>query len=53
MTCPECEGANVELPEPGYPAWCPDCDRWFRKVDSHEWWGLVVEVYVPTVNGES
>lgn len=53
MTCPSCDGKQIELPEPGYPAWCPDCDSWFRKVDEAGWFDYVVEIYVPMVKGES
>jgi hypothetical protein len=52
MTCPDCTG-DIELPEPGYPAYCPGCDAWFRKAGEDGWFTYVVEIYVPTVNGDS
>jgi uncharacterized paraquat-inducible protein A len=52
VKCPECDGP-IDLPEPKHPAFCPKCDRWFRKVDEHGWFTYVIEIYVPLYEGES
>jgi hypothetical protein len=37
----------VELPERGYPAWCPACDKYFHLAADYGWWGYSCEVYTP------
>lgn len=44
MKCPFCAGP-VELPEPKYPAWCPECDEYFYPVAEIGWFRESITVY--------
>lgn len=49
MTCCYCAGP-VELPERGYPAWCPACRQTFYLAEDLGFFHYTIEVYMPSTD---